>query len=815
MCYHTPMILQDVRFAFRMLLKNVGATVVIVLSLALAIGGAGSAFTWLKAVWLNPLPGAQDSSRLLTMNASISKVDGYSTSYRDYEYFRKHTTSFSDLMAYELIAANVNVANQPHIVGAGIVSDNYFDVLGVHLRAGRGFGPQDTSSPQAGAVVVLSYRLWRDSFGSVPQALGATILVNAHPFTVVGVAPKGFQGAYGGIAEEIWMPASMSKTAGLADDPNSMGVQIMGRLKLDATFEQAQAEIHVLARSLVKSDPGRSGKWDEILSPLYRAERGIVPALFPVMQILMGVALLVLLIANANVANLLLARASGRVGEMGIRLALGASRGRLLRLLFAESLILAAFGGLFGLILAGLAASSLTYLLPPLGNWSSALDLSLDWRVLLFCCAVTTFTGVLFGFAPALVSSRTQVVEALRNGSRAVAGSRRGGFLRGSLVVGQVALSLIVLVTAALFEESIRNSLHMKTGFDPHNVLLTSYDTLLTGSSEAQSQNFYEKLIQSLQSNTGVIGVSATSFVPMRGDGGGNTVPISVPAYEPQPDESMNVVADTIAPGYLETMRIPLLAGREFTWQDGANSQQVAIINRKMALRYWKTVPASLGRPFRIGGKAYVVAGVAEDITYRRPNMPADPSLYLCFLQHPANGMTLIVRTPGNPFAALPVIQSLVRSLDANMPLSRIESMTQSVRGAFSDQMLALSLLCFFGSIALILTAVGAYGVLSYFVTLQRREVGIRLAMGATPGRIARFVFIRGLRLGLIGVGIGVLLASGVTRGMGSMIYGIQLSVPEVLVGCSFFLLCVIGLACYLPARRARTMNPLQALRYD
>lgn len=808
------MIWQDVRFAFRMLLKNIGATLVIVLSIALAIGGAGSAFTWLKAVWLNPLPGAADSARLLTMNASINKAKGYSTSYRDYKYFREHTSSFTGLIAYELAAANVTVENQPRIVGAGVVSDNYFDVLGVHL-SGRGFGPQDTASPQSGAVVVISYNLCRDTFGSIPQPVGATIRVNAQPFTVIGIAPKGFQGAYGGIAEEIWIPASMSRTVGLADDPESMGVQIMGRLKPNTTFEQAQAETHVLAQSLAKSDPGRSGKWDEILSPLYRAERGIVPVLFPVMQIVMAITILVLLIANANVANLLLARASGRVGEMGIRLALGASRGRLLRQLFTESLVLAVLGGLVGLILAKWAASSLLYFLPPLGNFSAVLDLSLDWRVLLFCSVVTIFTGMLFGFAPALMASRTQVVDALRNGSRSVAGGRRTGFLRGSLVVGQVALSLIVLVTAALFEESIRSSLHMKTGFDSDNVLLTSYDTLMEGYSKTQSQNFYQTLIQNVQSNAGVVSVSATSFVPMRGDGGSNRVPISIPEYEPRADEVMKVVADSIAPGYLETMRIPLLAGREFTWQDRANSPLVAIINRKMAVRYWKTVPASLGRPFRIGAKSYLVAGVAEDIIYRRPSMPAVPSLYLCILQNPAYRLTLVVRTSADPFAALPVVRHSVHSLDENMPISRIESMQQSVRGGFADQGLAVSLLCFFGSIALILTAVGAYGVSSYFVSLQRRELSIRLAMGATPQRIVRLVFTRGLRLGLIGVGIGVLMGIGVARGMGSMIYGIQLSVPEVLVGCSLFLLGLIGLACYLPARRTRTMNPLQGLRYD
>ncbi len=672
--------MKDLRFAFRVLGKNPGLTSIVVLSIALAIAGAGCAFTWLKAVWLNPLPGAVESRRLLTMSVATHGGSGYSTHYRDYGYFRKRVTVFSGLAAYELMPVSVKAEGETQVTAAGVVSDNYFNVLGVRPILGRAFRPTENAAPEANPVAVIGYKLWEDRFSSSPRALGSSIEINGKPFTVIGVAPEGFFGAYGGLAEDLWVPMMMSKSVGLAPDPETAGVEVIGRLKPGITATQAQAEIHVLARSLVAAQPENHRNWDEVLYPLEKFQRGIVSSLFPVMQIVMAIAILVLLIASANVANLLLARASARVREMGIRLALGASRIRLLRQLLTESLLIACMGGTLGWIFVWLAAGSLRHFLPSIGGLTIVLDLGVDWRVFLFCFAVTLFAAVLCGFAPAFASSHWDVADALRDSSRSVAGDRRSGFVRNSLVVGQVALSLVALAGAALFAQSIRSTLAVRTGFDPHHVLLTSYDTLLEGYSENRGQQFYTDLIQKLEGNPAVASVSATSFVPMRMDGGDNSVKVSIPGYIPAPDEQMDIVADEIAPNYLKTMRIGLLAGREFNWQDRADTPGVVVVNEAMAKRYWKSVSDALGRPIQIDKKLHVVAGVASNIVYRRPQAPPSPAMYLPFLQTPANAMTLVVRAAGDPYSALPFVRSAVRSIDPNMPVSRVETLRASMR---------------------------------------------------------------------------------------------------------------------------------------
>jgi predicted permease len=803
--------MRDIRYALRMLAKTPGFTLTAVLSIALAVGANATVFTWLKAVLLDPLPGVAHSGQMAPMTSSQGEFTGYSNHYSEYLYFRDHTAAFSGLIAHELVQVNISDGEKPELVSGGIASANYFDVLGVKPVLGRGFTAEECAVPSRNPVTVLAYALWDRKFHRDRNVLGRSVLINGQRFNVIGVAPEGFAGVYGGFGQELWVPVMMSKEVGaFGDTPERASVQIMGRLKGD--FEQARAEMHVLAKQYDKLHPENHAKWDEFVLPLSQSPRGIQATLIPFFAVLMAIAGLVLLIACANVANLLLARSSARAGEIGVRLALGASRRQLIRQLLTESVLLAAFGGLLGIFTTFWTADALRFLLPSLGGLNLSLDLNLNAPVFGFCFALMLLTSMLFGLAPAIQGSRADLGLLMKGLART--STPRRVSLRNGLVVFQVMLSLVALVCTGLFGRSLQAALTADPGFNPHSVLLANLNPFLNGYEEARGAQFYRELLDRLNNNPQVKSATLTSFLPLRGDGGGNTARLSVEGYTPRPDETMRVVTDSAAPRFFATMQIPIVTGRDIGPQDTANSNPIALVNETFAKRYWPG-QAALGRHIQLGKTQREIVGVIHDFTYRHLGDEAEPHAYVPFFQSYDPSQILVIRTVGDPAQIAALLRSEVAHLDVNIPVARLETFDHSVGDSQGDVRMALDLLATFSLIAMLLTAVGLYGVMAYSVNRRVREFGIRMALGAPASGVLGMVLRQGLLLASLGIVFGLAAALLLARVLTSLLYNTKPTDPLTLAAVTLIMLAVTAAACYFPARRAAKIDPARALQYE
>jgi len=808
-------LIQDLQFGARMLRKSPTFTLAAVLALALGVGANTTVFTWLKSVLLEPLPGVTEGRRLVTLSSARGAGGGYSTRYHDYLYYRDHSRLFSGMTAYELTQVNLARGGRPEIALAGIVTSDYFAVLGVRPALGRWFRPEEGQGIGAHPVVVLSHPLWRRRFGGDRGVLGRTVSLDRHPYTVIGVAPPDFLGSYGGIAQELWVPIVQEPELVVGGDKISNGkypVQITGRLRPGVTIARVQAELDLLSRQLAQAFPDHAG-WREVAYPLSQAQRGFTSSLVPAVEVLMAVVLVVLIISCLNVANLLLARALMRRREITIRLAVGADRGRLLRQLLTESLLLAALGEAAGIAVAALAARTLPALLPPL-EWPLGFNLEIDWRVLLFSATITAAAVMLFGLAPALQAAGTDASTALKDENAAVTGGRRHASLRDGLVVAQLGLSLTTLVAAGLVGKSLVQSLARRPAFEPHNLLLTSFDLFLGGYDRERGSEFYRELLQRVQALPGVRAASLTDYAPLGLSGGGNVSPVEVPGYLPKPDEDKSFVLDAVGPHYLRTMGIDVMAGRDFDAQDRQGSLPVVIVNEEFAHRFFPG-GAALGRHCKVAGIDREVVGVMRNYKYRRLTDDPEPELLVPFQQDYRSQMILVVRTAGEPFGLLPALRRTAAALDPG--LASFDTMTgeQRLGSSLFAERLATKLLAAIGLLATLLSAVGLFGVMSYFVGQRPREIGIRMALGARRGQVLRMVLGHGLRLLLGGIAIGVVAAGVVSRLLRSVLYGVSPLDPLVFAGVAAGLAAIALLACYLPARRAAWMDPFAALRHQ
>ena len=808
-------LIQDLWFGARMLRKSPTFTLAAVLALALGVGANTTVFTWLKSVLLEPLPGVAEGHRLVTLSVGRGAGGGYSTRYRDYLYYRDHSRLFSGLTAYELTPVNLALGGRPEIALAGVVTADYFATLGVRPALGRWFRPDEGQGVGAHPVAVLSDPLWRRRFGGDRAALGRTVSLDRHPYTVIGVAPADFHGSYGGIAQELWVPIAQEPELVAGGDQISNGrypVQITGRLRPGVTIARVQAELDLLSRQLAQAFPDHAG-WREIAYPLAKSQRGFTSSLVAPVEVLMAVVLVVLVISCLNVANLLLARALMRRREITIRLAVGANRGRLLRQLLTESLLLAALGEAAGVAVAALAARTLPALLPPIGV-PLGFNLGLDSRVLLFSATITAVAVMLFGLAPALQAAGIDASSALKDENAAVTGGRRHASLRDGLVVAQLGLSLTTLVAAGLVGKSLVQSLARRPAFESHNLLLTSFDLFLGGYDRERGSEFYRELLQRVQALPGVRAASLTDYAPLGLSGGGNVSPVEVPGYVPKPDEEKSVVLDAVGPRYLGTMGIGVVAGRDFDAQDRRGTLPVVIVNESFARRFFPGGSA-LGRHCKVAGIDRAVVGVMRDYRYRTLEDDPEPELLVPFQQDYRTKMTLVVRTAGEPSGLLPALRRTAAALDPG--LVSFETMTgeQRLGSSLFAQRLATQLLTALGLLATVLSAVGLFGVMSYFVGQRPREIGIRMALGARRGQVLRMVLGRGLRLMLGGIAVGVVAAGAVSRLLQSVLYGVSPLDPLVFTGVAAALAAVAPLACYLPARRAAWMDPFAALRHQ
>ena len=826
-------VIRDVRFALRGLRKNPGFTAVVVLTLGLGIGANTAIFSLLDQVLLRRLA-VRDPQQLVLLDGPGAfqgrTMNRMTFSYPMYRDFRDHTEVFDGVIGRVAVALTLGWNGQSERVNGNLVTGNYFDVLGVRPAIGRLFTAVDDRTPGAHAVVVLSYGYWQRRFGADPSVLDQTLTLNGHAMTIVGVSGRGFGGIEVGDAPDVMVPmmmkAQMTPTWDDLENRRSRWLTVMARLKPDVPRERAEAQMNVLYRQILESEikdvPNASQNFRQrflskhlFLYPGARGISGLRERFTTPLVVLMCMVGVVLLIACANVANLILARTTARQREVSIRLALGAGRRRIVRQQLVESLVLAMAGAAAGLLLAAWTGGFLLAALP--GDPATrGLNAGPDLRITVFALTLSVFTAVLFGLVPSLHASRATVTGALKEEAGSVAGGGRQARARRLLVVCQVGLSMLLLAGAGLFARSLYNLKSVDAGFPLDHLVSFSVDPSLSGYSQERTRDLFQRMQDELSGVPGVRRVSMAQLGPLTGNDWSMT--IRVDGYAAKESEDLNPNVDGVGPGYFSTMGIPLVAGREFTPQDTAGGPRVAIINESTA-RYFFGSTNPLGRRFGFGRSQATdieIVGVVRDT--RSLDLREKPVrfVYLPYKQSPELGaITFYARlAPGLPSPA-GAIRQAVQHLDSSLPLYDMKTMEAQVdESLFIDRMVA-ALSIAFGALATLLAAIGLYGVMSYAVARRTREIGIRMALGAERSRVLWLVLREVATLGAWGIAIGLTAAIIVTRRIQAQLYGLTPTDALTLAAAAAVLGCVALLAGYLPARRATAIDPMMALRTE
>lgn len=807
-----PMIetlLQDLRYGSRMLAKSPGFTAVVVLSLALGIGANTAIFSLIDAVLLKMMPVRNPEQLVqLTWTAPDGRPDD-SFSYPGFEEFRDHNQVFSGVFAFEsLDRVNVGVNGQGELVAGQVVSGNYYSVLGVNAVAGRTIGPEDDRVPGPSPVAVISYNYWKRRFNFDPAVVGKGITLNGSPFTIIGVTPSEFFGLQVGDSVDLSIPTKMLAQVepewGVAERSifearDTWWLRVMARTKPGVTEKQALANVETLFEQIKNETVGPFPSnvpqlRQEILGTRIRIEPGsrglsaLRQRFSKPLLILMTVVGLVLLIACANVANLLLARSTARQREIAVRLTLGAGRPRLIRQLMTENLLLALCGGACGLLFAFWGTSLLLRLLSS-SSTPIALSLAPDARVLCFTALVSLLTGILFGLAPALRATRLNLTPALKESASSPVGAGHRPGLSRALVALQVALSLMLLISAGLFVRSLQKLKSLDPGFNPEKVLLVSVDPTLIGYKGERSVNLYKGLLEEINAIPGVRAASLSSFSPISSGRWSNIV--AVQGYTPQPNEGIGVHVNQVGPGYFKTLRIPVLMGREFTERDAAGAPNVAIINQTMA-HYYYGGQNPIGKRFGLGGPetagSLEIVGVVQDAKYNNLREQTPRMAYIPFLQSGAGNMTFEIRTANDPASVAGAVRQAVQSADKNLPIFDVRTLTQQMDESLIQERLVATLSSLFGLLALSLACVGLYGIMTYTVARRTNEIGIRMALGAQQSDVLWMVMRETLMLIIVGVTIGLPAALVATRLITSMLFGLTPSDPPTIFAATLLL---------------------------
>jgi putative ABC transport system permease protein len=807
---------QDIRFGFRMLLKKPGFTAVAVLALALGVGANTAIFSVVNGVLLRPLP-FKDPDRLVRLGEWSKEVPGMSISYPNFLDWREQNHVFEGLAALQFGSYNMTGVDEPERLLGRNVSWNFFDVLGVRPAVGRGFRPEED---HAGAprVCLISYALWQRRFNSDRKIVGRAVTLNGEPYTVVGVLPAGYR--YG-TPTDVFVPIGLGETGEMmAPRDNHPGIYAVARLKEGVTFEQAEAEMKQIAARLAAAYPKENAEHGITLTPLREFFVGDIRAS---LLIILGAVGFVLLIACANVANLLLARAASRYREIAVRTALGASRWRIVRQLLTESVILGLLSGTVGLLLAMWGVDVLRR--ASLDLIPTTADISLDRTVLFFTLGVSLLTGVLFGLAPAVQASKPELNEALKEGGRSGSEGSARNRVRSLLVVAEVALSLVLLVGAGLLVRSFMSLLQTQPGFEPRNLLTLSLSYKVGKDEGRKAVNFFHAVEERVGALPGVEAVAVSNGVPMLG---ASETSFQIEGRPPaEAGKRPFTVAYYPTHDYLKAMGIRLLRGRFFDEHDTQDSPLVAVIDEDFARLYFPGEDP-VGKYFE-GNKemniphAEIVGVVAHVKNYGLDTPgPVQAEFYYSRDQVPerfqpllADRVSLVVRTASDPAAMAPAVRRAIQEVDPNEPVYNVNTMEQVLSDSVATQRLSMLLLTIFAAVALVLAGVGIYGVMSYAVAQRTHEFGIRMALGAEARDVLRMVVGQGMLLALCGVGAGLAGALVLTRVMSSLLYGVSATDPLTFVGVPLVLAAVALLACLVPARRATKVDPMVALRYE
>ena len=816
--------INDLRFAVRMLIKYPAFSIVAFLALVLGIGANTTVFGIINALVLRPLP-VGHSEEVVKVFTTDNHIKGdQSTSYLNFQDYEKQNTAFTSMAAYTFAGVGMTRGSDTLNVGGLLVTGNYFDLLQVKPSLGRTFLPEEDSTPNGHPVLVLGYKFWK-KLGGDPTIVSSQVTLNGHSFTVIGVAPAAFTGVDVGFDPDVYVPMSMHQWIRPGADlwfelRRALLLNIVARLKPGVTMSEAQAQMRTIAKQLEQAYPDVNKERSIALVSLEAAKsQGLAgpnneDLARNVSLLLLAASVSILLIACANVANLLLARSTARQGEMAIRLALGAGRGRIVRQLLTESILLGVLGGVGGVILAYCLGDVLVALLPPT-PFPIALDPQPDWRVLIFSFAVAVFSGIIFGLAPALQMARWNLIQGLRERVSTGGGAGTRLNLRSLLVVAQIAVSLLLLIGSGLFLKSFYKAQAIDPGFRTDNLDIVTINPVLAGYDSDRALQVVRAIVDQIRHDPRVAGADVNNYVPLFG-GEGRTIVID--GRDPNDEHNRRFANySPITPGYFQTMGIQLLRGRNFSAQDAEkNAAPVAIIDETMASEFWPNEDA-LGRRFRfmISKEPLEVIGIARNSKANTLGEVPTPMVYRPLKEINDQGITLFVHTKGAPGMMLSEIRRIVRSVDVHIPITYEKTIRQHMAIALWPSWMGAMLLGSLGLLAFILASMGVYGVMAYSVGQRTRELGIRMALGAQTSQVIQLVLRQGMSLAVIGLGLGLFAAFGSTRLAGSLLYGVNPSDPLIFVGVTSLLAFAAFADCYFPARRALKINPVTALRTE
>jgi macrolide transport system ATP-binding/permease protein len=806
---------RDIRYALRMLRRNPGFSILAVLCLTLGIGANAAVFSWTEGILFRPYPLVAHQERMFALVGTARGENEHTgVSWPDFQDLANGCTLCESMIAEKITGATLSIGDRAERAVGSVVSANYFDAIGVRPVLGRSFRPEEGTGRNAHPVVVISYQLWKDRFHSDPEIIGKTQRLDSVPHTIIGVTPEGFYGTFVGYAFQFWVPTSMQEkfdfTGYKLEDRDAQWIEGFARLKPGVSRAQAQEELSAIAARLEAAYPLTNRGRGVRLFPLWQTPFNGAGALLPTLEIALAVVFLVLLIACANVSNLLLVRAFARRQEMAVRLAIGAARARILKQLLTEGVIISLFAAAGGVVVAYWCRNGLV-LLMPFRSAPTYLPAHLDWRVLALSAGVALLSTLIFALVPAMQATKLDVAGALKSESGGVVSARGKTRLRSGLVVAQVSLSFVLLVGAGLLLKSMQRIRNDSPGFATTGVLVTGVNLAAAGYDVQRAKNFEDQLIDRVRTISGVESAAYGRVTPFSFTEYSSS-PVSVDGYQAAANEQPRVEYDEVGPDYLTTLGIPLIAGREFTRADDERAAPVAIVNEVMAAKYWRG-ENPVGKRLKVKDRWRLVVGLAKTAKYSNFLEAPKAFFYVPLGQNFSPATGLQIRTELDTATVTAALAHEVHAIDPNLAVYATITMREQIDRMTSSQRIAVVLLGVFGVLAMSLAAIGLYGVMSYAVSQATHELGLRMALGASPSSLLRLVLSKGMTLTVGGVATGAAAALGLTRLLGSLLFKVSPRDPQVFALALLVMIAASLAACFVPAWRATRIDPVRALR--